>query len=135
MNRLSALHKIQREAPEYLAKAAATWLSDGVEDAAEKPGEVTVLEAAGLWRIRQKNLAQRGKKLTGANEFLERLAELNERKKLKQFSFHGRTRVGNIFFEKANGRFVGLVIIKKVKETRLSHPSYAKSNTSFGATA
>jgi hypothetical protein len=117
-DRSKALREILAAAPTQLAQAAAGWLNeDGTEEIVFRPGEVEVADAIKLWRIRSLHVRRAGKELIGAEEFLAELAALNPAKKLTQYSFHGSKHTGSVFFEKANRRYVGLVMVE-VRDTQ-----------------
>jgi hypothetical protein len=119
MDRQTVLNEIKRNASAHLFLAAKDWLNDReVEDSVDRPAEILVSEAERLWRLRHENLLSRGKHLFGAEEFLSKLQTLNRRKKLQQFSFHGASRTGSVFYEKTSGKFVGFVTVTSVRKDR-----------------
>ncbi len=92
------------------ATKAARWLmAEETQPLSEKPIEVRAHEVLELWRTRIAISSSKGHTLDGAPELLASLKDLDPRVKLEQVGFAGPQWMGNIFFKKADGEFVGSV--------------------------
>lgn len=113
-----AISKRLLKAEDAFARNISTWLeTDEARPLSETPSDVTVNEAAHLWRVRREGSIKRGQVLEGADLFLIKLGELRPQKKLQQFVFKGLNRSGNLFFEKTTGQFVGAILTSRHPNT------------------
>jgi hypothetical protein len=101
-----------RAADDQIAREVTLWIErEDAKPLSLAPAEVTVNEAAHVWRVRYNGSSKRGQTLRGAESLLFKLERLTPQKKLEQFAFDSESGHGNIFFEKANGHFVGAILV------------------------
>lgn len=108
--RLNTLNRLEAFRAMHDVAKTKVWLSStDIKPLTDRPIEVRVHDILSVWQVRLKIGKSKGHSLEGGNALVARLEQMHPQIKLEQIGFAGRESMGNIFFKKTTGEYVGSV--------------------------